>query len=114
MFAFRSAAIPVLASFVFAGCTHLPATQPVKPEVLGALQPVEVKVGVTQTELYAAFVRSTAAASGAAACGAVPGLGILLAAPAAAQWARWMRASMPHAPRRRKKAFARSRTKSST
>lgn len=80
MFAFRSAAIPVLASFVFAGCTHLPATQPVKPEVLGALQPVEVKVGVTQTELYAAFVRSTAAASGAAACGAVPGLGILLAA----------------------------------
>jgi uncharacterized UPF0146 family protein len=80
MFAIRSAVIPVLASFVFAGCTHLPATQPVKPEVLGALQPVEVKVGITQAELYAAFVRSNAAATGAAACGAVPGLGILLAA----------------------------------
>lgn len=80
MFAIRSAAIPVLASFVFAGCTHLPATQPVKPELLGALQPVEVKVGITQPELYAAFVRSNAAASGAAACAAVPGLGVLLAA----------------------------------
>lgn len=80
MFAIRSAVIPVLASFVFAGCTHLPATQPVKPDVLGALQPVEVKVGIRQAELYAAFVRSNAAATGAAACGAVPGLGILLAA----------------------------------
>jgi len=80
MFAIRSAVIPVLASFVFAGCTHLPPTQPVKPEMLGALQPVEVKVGITQPELYAAFVRSNAAAGGAAACGAVPGLGILLAA----------------------------------
>lgn len=80
MFAIRSAVIPVLASFVFAGCTHLPATQPVKPEVLSALQPVDVKVGIRQAELYAAFVPSTAAATGAAACGAVPGLGILLAA----------------------------------
>lgn len=80
MFAIRSAVIPVLASFVFAGCTHLPATQPVKPEVLSALQPVEVKVGINQPELYAAFVRSNAGASGAAACAAVPGFGILLAA----------------------------------
>jgi len=80
MFAIRSAVIPVLASFLFAGCTHLPATQPVKPEVLSALQPVEVKVGINQPELYAAFVRSTAGASGAAACAAVPGFGILLAA----------------------------------
>ncbi|MGJ3703211.1 hypothetical protein [Variovorax sp. AFSI2.2] len=80
MFAIRCAAIPVLVSLVFTGCTHLPATQPVQPEVLAAMQPVEVKVGISQSELYAAFVRSNAAASGAAACAAVPGLGILLAA----------------------------------
>jgi hypothetical protein len=80
MFAIRGAAIPVLASFILAGCSHLPATQPVKPEVLVALQPVEVNLGIRQPELYATFVRSNAGATGAAACGAVPGLGILLAA----------------------------------
>jgi len=80
MFAIRRAAIPVLMSLVFTGCTHLPPTQPIQPEVLAAMQPVEVQVGISQSELYASFVRSNAAATGAAACGAVPGLGILLAA----------------------------------
>lgn len=80
MFAFRSAALSVLVSLVVTGCARLPMTQPVKPEVLTAVQPVEVNVGISQPELYAAFVPSTAGAKGAAACAAVPGFGILLAA----------------------------------
>jgi hypothetical protein len=45
-----------------------------------AIQPVEVKIGIAQPELYAAFQHSTAGVAAAASCGAVPGIGILLAA----------------------------------
>ncbi|MDM0058206.1 hypothetical protein [Variovorax fucosicus] len=80
MIACRSAMLAFAVSFVLVGCARIPIAQPVKQEVLAAVQPVEVKVGIAQPELYAAFVRSTAGASGAAACGAVPGFGVLLAA----------------------------------
>ncbi|OLL30849.1 hypothetical protein BTH42_14835 [Burkholderia sp. SRS-W-2-2016] len=44
------------------------------------MQPVEVQVGIAQPELYAAFIPSTAGVVGAATCGVIPGIGILLAA----------------------------------
>ncbi|MCA8254359.1 hypothetical protein LGM89_13885 [Burkholderia sp. AU31624] len=44
------------------------------------MQPVEVQIGIAQAELYAAFIPSTAGVTAAATCGAIPGVGILLAA----------------------------------
>lgn len=72
-------AVVVVTALALAGCA-VPQRQGIEPKLLTTMQPVEVKLGVRQSELYAAFVPSTAGASGAAACGAVPGLGILLAA----------------------------------
>lgn len=81
MFARRSAALSALVlSMAIGGCARMPITQPLKPELLAPLQPVEVNVGIAQPELYAVFERSNAGAGGAAACGAIPGIGILLAA----------------------------------
>lgn len=81
MFARRSIALSALVlSFAIGGCARMPITQPLKPELLAPLQPVEVNVGIAQPELYAALARSNAGAGGAAACGAIPGIGILLAA----------------------------------
>ncbi len=44
------------------------------------MQPVEVKVGIAQPELYAAFIPSNFGMGAATACGVIPGIGILLAA----------------------------------
>ncbi|OUM01164.1 hypothetical protein [Variovorax sp. JS1663] len=77
---FHAAALSAGLMLVLAGCARMPLTQPVKSDVLAAMQPMDVKIGVTQSELYASFVRSNAGAAGAAGCGAVPGIGILLAA----------------------------------
>ncbi|WP_124540132.1 hypothetical protein [Piscinibacter terrae] len=49
-------------------------------QVASAIQPVDLRIGIKQSEVYAAFEPSMGGASAAAACGAVPGLGILLAA----------------------------------
>lgn len=65
---------------ILTGCARMPISQPVEHEALTAMQPVEVQIGIAQPELYAAFVPSTAGATGAVACGAIPGIGILLAA----------------------------------
>ena len=78
MFDTRRAALVVLIPLVLAGCAA-PQNRFLKPEVASAIQPLDVQIGVKQAELYADFERSNIAA-GAAACGAVPGLGILLAA----------------------------------
>jgi hypothetical protein len=74
------AALAALVSFALVGCAGLPATQPLSRDVAAVLQPVDVKIGISQPELYAEFERATGGAAAAAACGAVPGLGILLAA----------------------------------
>jgi len=58
----------------------MPLSQPVEHETLAAVQPVDVRVGIKQPELYAAFVPSNAGMVAAASCGAIPGIGILLAA----------------------------------
>lgn len=65
---------------VLAGCAPMPLTQPVERETLTAMQPVDVRLGVKQPELYAAFVPSNSGQVAAATCGAIPGIGILLAA----------------------------------
>ena len=80
MHIYRRAALSVLASFVLAGCARMPVTQPLSRNHAAAIQPVDVKIGIKQPELYASFEPSRAGQSAAAACGAIPGLGILLAA----------------------------------
>ncbi|WP_439889786.1 hypothetical protein ACS7SF_10795 [Ralstonia sp. 25C] len=65
---------------VLAGCAPMPLTQPVEHETLTAMQPVNVRVGIKQPELYADFVPSRTGQAAAATCGAIPGIGILLAA----------------------------------
>jgi hypothetical protein len=77
---FCRAAVPALLSFALIGCATKPIDQPLKAEHAIAIQPIELKIGIKQPEIYATFVPSTASASGAAACGAIPGIGILLAA----------------------------------
>ncbi|MDR0225947.1 MAG: hypothetical protein LBI66_05965 [Burkholderiaceae bacterium] len=62
------------------GCAPLPLTQSIQAETFTALQPVDVKIGIRQPELYANYVRSTAGTAGTAGCAAIPGLGVLLAA----------------------------------
>lgn len=80
MFVCRSTALAVFISLVATGCARIPLVQPVTPQLLAAVQPVDVKLGIHQSELYAVFTPSTTGVAGAAACGAVPGIGILLAA----------------------------------
>ena len=74
------AASSALVLLALAGCARMPLVQPLNADVAVAIQPVDVKLGIPQPELYAAFQRSNAGAAAAAGCGAVPGIGILLAA----------------------------------
>jgi hypothetical protein len=80
MFAPSRTALCAIATAVLTGCAGVPTSQALKPQVREAIQPVDLTVGIPQPELYATFEPSTAGVTGAAACGAVPGLGILLAA----------------------------------
>lgn len=61
------------------GCAANAVHTGLKPELRGQIKATDVVTGIKQNELYAAFVPSAAGASAAAGCGAVPGLGILLA-----------------------------------
>ncbi|MFO1340957.1 MAG: hypothetical protein U1F53_22510 [Burkholderiaceae bacterium] len=70
----------VAVAITLVGCAVVPNSQVMTREIAAAVQPVDVKVGLKQPELYAQFEPSTAGAAAAAGCGAVPGLGILLAA----------------------------------
>jgi hypothetical protein len=79
MYALSRAAVSALSALALVGCAT-PLTQPLKRDVATAAQPVEVKVGIRQPELYGAFEVSRAGQAAAAGCGAVPGIGILLAA----------------------------------
>lgn len=76
----RRAALPALPSFGLVGCVGLPANQPLKCAVAAAVQPMDVQVGFKQQALYAQFELSTSGSAAAGACGALPGIGILLAA----------------------------------
>ncbi len=80
MNAYRRAVLPVLFSFALVGCAGMRVSQPLSRSVAPAIQPVDVKVGIKQPELYAAFEPSAAGATAAVVCGSIPGLGILLAA----------------------------------
>lgn len=76
---FHRAGLSALVSVSLVGCAISPGSKPLKPEVKATINPVELYVGIAQPDLYAAFERSTAGAAGAATCGAIPGIGILLA-----------------------------------
>jgi len=76
----RRVALTALVPLCLAGCAGVPRTQALARDVAPSMQPVDIRVGVKQPELYAAFDPSKAGAGAAAACGAVPGIGILLAA----------------------------------
>lgn len=80
MYDVRRAALPALICLALTGCAGLAPTQRMTKDVAAAVQPVEVKIGIKQPELYADFEPSTAGQVAAATCGAIPGLGILLAA----------------------------------
>jgi hypothetical protein len=80
MYVFRRAALPALISLALVGCAHVPPTQRMTQDVAAAVQPVDVKVGIKQPELYAEFEHSAAGQAAAAGCGAIPGIGVLLAA----------------------------------
>jgi hypothetical protein len=73
-------AFATFAAFSLAGCAGLPVTQPLDRKVADTIQPMELTVGIKQPELYAQFEPSMVGQSMAIGCGAVPGLGILLAA----------------------------------
>jgi hypothetical protein len=75
----RHAAFAVLIPLALAGCAGVPQNRTLSPKLATAMQPVEVHIGVRQQELTADFDRSNLAA-GAAVCGAIPGIGILIAA----------------------------------
>ncbi|GAB3666808.1 hypothetical protein [Ramlibacter alkalitolerans] len=75
----RRALLAACIPLVLAGCAGAPTTRGMSPSVASAIVPVELHVGIKQPELYAEFEHSNMVA-GAAACGAIPGLGILLAA----------------------------------
>lgn len=80
MYDYRRAALPALISFALVGCAGLPPTKNMPENVAKAVQPVDVNVGIRQPELYAAYEVSTGGQAAAASCGAIPGIGILLAA----------------------------------
>ncbi len=80
MFLFHRAAWAALVSFALVGCASAPHNKPMSAQVAAAIQPVDLRIGIKQSEVYAAYEPSMGGASAAAACGAVPGLGILLAA----------------------------------
>lgn len=78
MFKMRSAVVASLVPFILVGCAA-PQNRTLSPTVAAAIQPLDVQIGIRQPELYAEFEPSNIAA-GAAVCGAIPGIGILLAA----------------------------------
>jgi len=78
MYDFRRAAMPALILIALAGCAGQNSRHAGK-DVVGTLQPIDVTLGVKQPELYADFEPSTAGQAAAAGCGAVPGIGLLLA-----------------------------------
>jgi len=61
------------------GCAGTGAHAGLKQELRQQIKETEVVAGIKQNELYAAFIPSTAGSAAAAGCGAVPGIGILLA-----------------------------------
>ena len=76
----RSWGAAALAVLVCLGGCAVQSKKSLKEGQLAALQPLDVKLGVLRPELSAQFEVSTAGVAGAAACGAIPGIGILLAA----------------------------------
>lgn len=76
---YRRVALPALISFALAGCAVQPAAQRGGKEAFLALQPIDVTVGIQQSELYAAYEVSRTGEAAANGCAAVPGLGLLLA-----------------------------------
>lgn len=79
MFKTRIVVFAALVPLVLHGCAVAPPNRTLSPAVAAAVQPVDVRIGIRQPELYAKFELS-AISNGAVACGIVPGIGILLAA----------------------------------
>ena len=76
----RSAVLSALISLALVGCAITPTNQQMNRDIAAAVQPLDVKVGIQQAELYATMAPSRNRGGGAAACAAVPGVGILAAA----------------------------------
>ncbi|WP_151637770.1 hypothetical protein [Noviherbaspirillum aerium] len=76
---FRRAVLAALIPIVLVGCASAPMNRTLNAQLASAIQPLDLHVGIKQHEVYAEFEHSNLGA-GAVACGAVPGLGLLLAA----------------------------------
>ncbi|MGY4827480.1 hypothetical protein ACVNIS_02760 [Sphaerotilaceae bacterium SBD11-9] len=76
---FYRAAVSALSALALVGCATRP-NQPLDRKVVSVMQPMDVKIGIRQPELVGDFEVSRAGQAAAAGCGAVPGIGILLAA----------------------------------
>jgi hypothetical protein len=76
----RRLVLPTILSVALVGCANVPTDNPLTKEHAAAIRPVDLQIGIKQPEIYAAFEPSTGGAVAAATCGAIPGIGILLAA----------------------------------
>ncbi|HXA46872.1 MAG TPA: hypothetical protein VNW52_04525 [Burkholderiaceae bacterium] len=80
MYTYRQAAASACVLFALVGCAHSPVVRPLNNDVANAIQTIDIKIGVPHQELHAEFERSNGGAAAAAGCGAIPGIGLLLAA----------------------------------
>lgn len=76
---FRRVALPALISIALAGCAVQPGAQKDGEQAFQALQPIDVTVGIQQSEPYAGYVVSRTGEAAANSCAALPGIGLLLA-----------------------------------
>lgn len=79
MYRYRQIVLTAVISSSLFGCAGLSPTQPLDKNLARVAAPVDVFIGIQQPELYAAFEVSMVGTSAAATCGAIPGIGILLA-----------------------------------
>jgi hypothetical protein len=79
MYTYRRAAASACLLFALVGCAHNPAVRPLNSDVANTIQTIDVKIGIPHQELHAEFERSNGGSAAAAGCGAIPGIGLLLA-----------------------------------
>jgi hypothetical protein len=80
MYTYRRTAASACLLFALVGCAHNPVVRPLNNDVANAIQPIDIKIGIPHQELHAEIERSKGGQVAAASCGAIPGIGLLLAA----------------------------------